>query len=950
MTTFSAYASRFLSNGGGLSTGDPYQLARAGGGHGAEAFMASASSQSSLDASTNSDGLPDEQHKHAYGPLRAAGNVSQVLRGESGASLNLMGASRYGLASAHIQGGARSGKRHVPTGASRGDFLSAHDIAEVDVDQRQDEEEEVEADAAEWRRHHRLLPHLNDRQARVGGYGEEDGDSPSASVSASRIAGFQGFDEADEGDPFLREDAVQNAEAKGGKKTISSTSTKKRRDVPTNQAHHRARGWLAHAESSIAAPLRHAVSSVPDPKGSRRVPASARASGRGLAGDDIYRDLDEASSSTSADEAPRSSAFERRASGPFGSSHRESSADDSSSDALTSSTVSSPQIRSGEARKSELERQGPHGHGVEHSSIREPLLFSEMASSSPSGSLPLPLPGAFRGSTTRQVAADIYAYPHPPAKSGWTPWATGNTAQWREWKDKGALLAWVLVMLFTVVIAGGAAIGAPSEGSSSGSPNRPSPYYTLTRSVPMLFLVALLSVGAAVANLFALRQVARIGGSHFLKSSLVGIPLCLTLGWAWAFAGSFIYDDEKWSGGAWSTVGLRFLSLVPVLAAVCFARGVWKRRFALSRTTAVLELSSRVVASHPALLILSLAQLGVFLLLSVPMISIFARLFLIGHFGRLGKSVAGADKVWHTDASAKWMAWTTLGAWLWTWAALRGVQRVTVAGVVSHWYFHREESEDEREQDQQNDVYSDEGSIPSPAPGDWLTAPGFADPAIPPPPTQVDIVRASFARATGPALGTVLIAALVLSLARLAALIAATARSASRQLAYPRVPALLSPLAHAAAMLAGLSAVLKGVSDFALVYTGITNEPFWSSTRRAGRVARGVSVKGVMDGLIIHLMLDLFTLSLSLLSGLAGFLFSAHNLHVPADAPLVGLLCALVSYWTLRLCADVVGNAADTLFLCFAIDEAGGETHCKAAKEAFEKAADQLDTEGAFQA
>jgi hypothetical protein len=42
---------------------------------------------------------------------------------------------------------------------------------------------------------------------------------------------------------------------------------------------------------------------------------------------------------------------------------------------------------------------------------------------------------------------------------------------------------------------------------------------------------------------------------------------------------------------------------------------------------------------------------------------------------------------------------------------------------------------------------------------------------------------------------------------------------------------------------------------------------------------------------------------------LVGFLFSAHQLHVPADAPLVGLLCALLPYWTLRLCADVLSNA-----------------------------------------
>ena len=69
------------------------------------------------------------------------------------------------------------------------------------------------------------------------------------------------------------------------------------------------------------------------------------------------------------------------------------------------------------------------------------------------------------------------------------------------------------------------------------------------------------------------------------------------------------------------------------------------------------------------------------------------------------------------------------------------------------------------------------------------------------------------------------------------------------------------------------------------------------------------SLGAIRAGLIIDLVLDLTAIALAFLCGIAGFLFSAHQLHVPADAPLVGLLCALVPYWTLRLCADVLSNA-----------------------------------------
>lgn len=73
--------------------------------------------------------------------------------------------------------------------------------------------------------------------------------------------------------------------------------------------------------------------------------------------------------------------------------------------------------------------------------------------------------------------------------------------------------------------------------------------------MPILFFLTLLSIGAATANLIFLRNIKRVGGTHVLRYGLIGVPLVLAVGWAWAFAGSFIYDDEHWSGGSWSTTG-----------------------------------------------------------------------------------------------------------------------------------------------------------------------------------------------------------------------------------------------------------------------------------------------------------------------------------------------------------------------------------------------------------
>ena len=279
------------------------------------------------------------------------------------------------------------------------------------------------------------------------------------------------------------------------------------------------------------------------------------------------------------------------------------------------------------------------------------------------------------------------------------------------------------------------------------------------------------------------------------------------------------------------------------MAAVLFARGVWNRRASLARSLSVLELSATIIGSHPALLMLSLGLLIVFLAVTAPFLLIFVRLFLLGHFGSVGDP--SKDKIWHTDGRARAMAWVTLGAWLWTWSVLRGIQRVTVAGVISHWYFHREE--DGVESDEATKLYDveDDEALPGPAPGTWLGEEQSSKRG----PSQIDIVRASFVRASGPALGTICLSAFVLALAKLGSVMASTTRWINRKLsAQTRFPAVLQPMAHVAAILAGISTILQGFSDYALIYVGVTGDGFAAAARRSARLVSRHNVKTIMEG------------------------------------------------------------------------------------------------------
>lgn len=84
---------------------------------------------------------------------------------------------------------------------------------------------------------------------------------------------------------------------------------------------------------------------------------------------------------------------------------------------------------------------------------------------------------------------------------------------------------------------------------------------------------------------------------------------------------------------------------------------------------------------------------------------------------------------------------------------------------------------------------------------------------------------------------------------------------------------------------------------------------------------------------MVKLLLNLVSLSLSLLFGLAGYL-SAATVHTQHHPGLVALVCFAVPFWTIRCCADVLGHAVDAVFVCWSLDVDAGANHCSKAAEA----------------
>jgi len=224
---------------------------------------------------------------------------------------------------------------------------------------------------------------------------------------------------------------------------------------------------------------------------------------------------------------------------------------------------------------------------------------------------------------------------------------------------------------------------------------------------------------------------------------------------------------------------------------------------------------------------------------------------------------------------------------------VRGLQRVTVAGVVGSWYFERHELDH---------------------PGGW------------------EVTKASFARATGPSLGTTIAASFLLALFSTLSSVLTRLRSVLRS---PSVPTLLQPLTYLVPIIGILHGLLEIYTGYVLVFTGLSGEAFSGSAAKVGKLLRGNS--GLLgDNLLVKTILSLTSVLWALLAGLVSYLIASPRL--PADshlAPLLAVLCFLLPMWTLKLCTDIIVDATDTLFVAFNMDLDKNTSHCAKAIEAF---------------
>ena len=209
------------------------------------------------------------------------------------------------------------------------------------------------------------------------------------------------------------------------------------------------------------------------------------------------------------------------------------------------------------------------------------------------------------------------------------------------------------------------------------TPSFPTPFSTLTRTIPLLTVFTVLCTCLSYAHTLLLRYFTR----PVLIATALFIPISLMFSALSAFSGSFIYDGPLKPPPTWgATIGLRIFSLIPLILAVLAFRSLLSSISQINRTAGTVRLATSLLLSNPPLLAVSPSLLFVALLSTLPFLSLIFRLLLVGYSG---------GEEWHVRPYAIGFAIFACLVWIWSWCVVRGILRVTAAGIVGAWFFQR---------------------------------------------------------------------------------------------------------------------------------------------------------------------------------------------------------------------------------------------------------------------
>ncbi|KAL7750732.1 hypothetical protein RI367_003689 [Sorochytrium milnesiophthora] len=336
---------------------------------------------------------------------------------------------------------------------------------------------------------------------------------------------------------------------------------------------------------------------------------------------------------------------------------------------------------------------------------------------------------------------------------------------------------------------------------------------------------------------------------------------------------------------------LVILLLTTTVSGAAFSIFAYLQRGRIETTVSIIRLATEILSANPHIFTLSLGILGGYVLFVVVWVAFVARLVqMTAVVSLLDKAIAGQG-TWLEGLQFTPMLLFFVFMLLWTTCLFANVHRMTIAGIVHHWYFHRH--------------------TPSHVTGG---------------------ARAKWAlrRTATELFGTACFGGLVLTAVQASQIAHSVYRKHLRKsVPLPDVPALLTSIT------AYLGRILMVINHYTLIYAAITGHSFITSARNSTRLFQRTLVEALIR--------DLFTRAILLLGNviLCGFVGMAMVSLVRRDqvgdngTAWIVVIGMWISWGVMRFWGEVMVNVIDSTFMCYAIDMDNKTCHSNLAHTAF---------------
>lgn len=415
-------------------------------------------------------------------------------------------------------------------------------------------------------------------------------------------------------------------------------------------------------------------------------------------------------------------------------------------------------------------------------------------------------------------------------------------------------------------------------------------YTTLRASFHLLAVDTLVAVIVSLLWLASLKSFVR----PLVYMILLAVPVILLSFSLYPFISSYKGPDH---GNSYQDKVMRWFSFAPAIVAVVWLYTVYQGRHSVTKAMGILEFSSRILGSNPALLPLGFAALLSVIVWTWVWLGMFTRVFLGGHLSKSGSYFI-------IDATTWWLGIFFVFMYLWTLAVNSGIQRATTAATVSQWYFHRN---------------------------------------VEPSPTSNAIVAAALVHATTTLLGTICLSSLLALLVRLPLLILPRRLTGIVSIfAYSLIPTPITAL----------------INPLSLTYAAVRSQPLHVSARALSQMSflgpqaptstlaprafssRTQTTSTLLPYRLAKLLLYALRFIMATALGFGGWVATARQLSVDmpggpglkgsAYAYVVGLIASFIGWGVLGAVEGVLSGIVDASIVCWGIEKgtAGGGAYC----------------------